>query len=169
MRKVFLLSIIFFLLILNKGSAQEENTISVALYSFTRYIEWPSDDPSIDFVINIIGHRSIYEKLTELTAGHKVGKRNIVVRFLETANDLSQCQLVFVGYWQSRDFNKTIEKIGKNHTLIISEKDGLIDAGSGINFIIRNNSIKFEIKRANIEKYGLIMSRELEQMAYKAY
>lgn len=169
MNKFFLLSAIFLLFFFEDVFAQEEKIISVAIYSFTRYIEWPSDDASVDFVVNIIGHKSIYEKLNEIALDRKVGKRNIVVRFIESVNDITPCQIMFIGYWQSKDFNKAVEKIGNDHTLIISEKDGLIDIGSGINFVIRNNSIKFEIKRANIQKYGLVLSRDLEQMAYKAY
>lgn len=148
---------------------QEEKIISAAVYNFTRYIEWPSGDVNGDFIIDVIGHKSVYEKLKEITAGRTVGKQNIVVRFLESVNNITQSHILFVGFWQSKDMAKAIEKTGNSHTLIITEKDGLIEAGSGINFVIRNNVIKFEIKRVNIQKYGLTLSKELEQMAYKAY
>lgn len=92
-----------------------------------------------------------------------------MVRFLESVNSITKSQVLFVGFWQSAAMPKVLEKIGDAHTLIISEKDGLIDAGSGINFVIRNSTIKFEIKRANIIKYGLVLSKDLETMAYKAY
>jgi hypothetical protein len=64
---------------------------------------------------------------------------------------------------------KAIMKTGNAHTLVITEKDGLIDAGSGINFVIRNNVIKFELKRNNIQKYGLKVGEALSNLAYKAY
>ena len=162
--------LLFFLFVFSKvGFSQEEKTISAAVYNFTHYVEWPAEDASGDFIIDVIGHKSVYDKLKEITAGRTVGKQSIVVRFLESVNNITQSHILFVGFWQSKDIPKAIEKIGNTHTLIISEKDGLIDAGSGINFVIRNNVIKFEIKRANIQKYSLTLSKELEQMAYKAY
>jgi hypothetical protein len=149
--------------------SQEERVISAAIYNFTHFIEWPQEDISGDFIIDVIGHKSVYEKLKEITTGKTVGKQNIVVRFLESTDGISKSHILFLGFWQSKDILRAIEKIGKNHTLIISEKDGLIEAGSGINFIIRNNQIKFEIKRANIQKFSLALSKDLEQMAFKAY
>lgn len=152
-----------------KGRAQEESTIALSVYNFTRFIEYPASDASGDFVIDVIGHKSVYDKLKELTTGKMVGRRPIVVRFLESVNKVTQSNILFVGFWQSAAFPKVLEMVGNSHTLIISEKDGLIDSGSGINFVIRNNGIKFEIKRTNIEKHGLTLSKELENMAFKSY
>jgi len=77
--------------------------------------------------------------------------------------------MLFLGFWQSKEITKVLAKVGNAHTLIISEKDGMIDAGAGINFIIRNNTIKFELKRNNIMKYGLKVTEELSSLAYKSY
>ena len=167
--KRFLFALLFLLFISNNGIAQEEKSISSAIYNFTHYVEWPAENTSGDFIIDVIGHKSVYDKLKEITAGRTVGKQNIVVRFLESVDKITQSHILFIGFWQSKDMAKVIEKVGNAHTLLISEKDGLIDSGSGINFVIRNTLIKFEIKRANIQKYGLTLSKDLEQMAYKAY
>jgi hypothetical protein len=164
---VFVLLLVF--TFTNNGNTQEESSIALSVYNFTRYIEYPANEANNDFIIDVIGHRSVFDKLKETTAGRMVGKRPIMVRFLESADKITKSQILFVGHWQSASFPKVLEKVGNSRTLIISEKDGLIDAGAGINFVIRNNAIKFEIKRANIQKYGLILSGELEKIAYKAY
>jgi len=164
---IIILAILFFLPLI--GKAQEESAIALSVYNFTRFIEYPVNDASGDFTIDVIGHKSVYDKLKELTAGKMVGRRQIVVRFLESINKITQSQILFVGFWQSAAFPRVLEMLGNSHTLIISEKDGLIESGAGINFVVRNNGIKFEIKRTNIEKYGLILSKELENMAFKSY
>lgn len=152
-----------------KSFAQEENFIALSVYNFTRYVDWPSSDATGEFVIDVIGHKSVYEKLKELVSGRRVGTRNIVVRYLESVNSITQSQILFLGFWQSKDLQKAIEKIGGSHTLIITEKEGLIDAGAAINFVIRSNSIKFEIKKVNIQKYGLNVGDALLALAYKSY
>ena len=168
MIKLIVLSVLFSVTFFAKGLAQEENFISVSIYSFTRFVDWPSDG-SGEFVIDVIGHKSVYDKLVEITAGRKVGNKDIVVRFLESVNNITQSHILFLGFWQSKDIAKAIMKIGNAHTLIITEKDGLIDAGSAINFVIRNSAIKFEIKKTNIQKYGLNIDEALINLAYKIY
>jgi hypothetical protein len=163
-------SLLLFLLVTSLETyAQEEKFIPISIYNFTRYIEWPADDNSSEFIIDIIGHKSIYDKLKEITTGHTVGKRNITVRFLSSVNEITKSHILFVGFWQSGEFSKAMEKVGNNPTLVISEKDGLIEVGSGINFVIRNSNIKFEIKKANIQKNGLKVGADLEAMAFKSY
>jgi hypothetical protein len=149
--------------------AQEENIIAASIYNFTRQIDWPASAGVTDFTIDVIGHKSVYEKLNEMIKGRKVGNLNIVVRYLESINQITQSEILFVGFWQSKDFPKILEKVGGSNTLLISEKDGMIESGSAINFVIRNNGIKFEIKRANIEKHGLKVSDALIGLAFKAY
>jgi hypothetical protein len=168
MKKLIIIAVLFQVIFLTKGLAQEENFISTSIYSFTRFIDWPSNNGE-DFVIDVIGHKSVYDKLADITAGRKVGSQNIVVRFLESVNNITRSHILFIGFWQSKDIAKVITKIGGANTLIITEKDGLIDAGSAINFIIRDKAIKFEIKKANIKKYGLSIDETLINLAYKIY
>lgn len=168
MRKALFLSVLL-LLIGAKGFAQEENFIAVSIYNFTRYVDWPAGEASGDFVIDVIGHKSVYDKLKELVTGRKVGNRNITVHYLESVNNITQCQILFLGFWQSKDIQKAVDKIAGAHTLLITEKDGLIESGSAINFVIRNSAIKFEIKKSNIQKYGLTVGDALLTLAYKSY
>src|SRR5208283_3108252 len=168
MRKVWFV-IILFVTGIPLSKAQEENIIATAVYNFTRYIDWPNEETSTDFYIDVIGHKSVYDKLLEMTHGRKVGNRAITVRYLPSSSGITSCQILFVGFWQSKDLPVITEKLNTAHTLIITEKDGLIDMGSGINFVIRNTAIKFEIKKTNIQKHGLVVSTQLEQLAYKIY
>lgn len=168
MRRILLLST-FLVLGFQAVKAQEENIIAIAIYNFTRYVDWPADQANKDFRVDIIGHKSVYDKFKEVAAGRKVGNRNIVVRYLETIDKITESEILFVGFWQSKDLPKVVEKVKSAGTLIISEKDGLIDMGSAINFVVRNNTIKFEIKKSNVTRFGLRMSETLEQMAVKAY
>jgi hypothetical protein len=168
MRKALYVFVFLFVSI-GIAKSQEENVIAIAVYNFTRYIDWPQEQAANDFYIDVIGHKSVYDKLKEISAGRKVGNRNISVRFLETVDKITSSEILFVGFWQSKEMPKILEKVKSAPTLIITEKDGLIESGSALNFVIRNNTIKFEVKKANILKYGLVMSETLEQMAVKAY
>jgi hypothetical protein len=169
MKKSFILSIFFLLTFVIKSYTQEETFIAISMYNFTRYVDWPHDDASSDFIIDIIGHKSVYEKLKDMAKDRTVGSRRMVIRYLDGVNSITKSDMLFLGFWQSKDMAKALVKVGNAHTLVISEKDGMIEAGAAINFVIRNNVIKFEVKRNNILKYGLKVTEELSSLAYKSY
>jgi len=149
--------------------AQEENFIALSIYNFTRLINWPATNAANPFVIDVIGHKSIYDKLKDVTEGRKVGNRVITVRFLESSQQVTESEILFVGFWQSKDVATLANKLKGKNTLLIAEKAGMIDAGAGINFIVLNNAIKFEIKRSAVEANGLTISSDLSKMAIKQY
>ncbi|PIZ05696.1 MAG: hypothetical protein COY57_05900 [Flavobacteriales bacterium CG_4_10_14_0_8_um_filter_32_5] len=49
--------------------------------------------------------------------------------------------------------------------MIITEQEGLVDKGAGINFVIRENKQKFEMNKRNIEIQKLKVSSNLEALA----
>lgn len=162
-------ALVFLVAFFTKARSQEENFIALSIYNFTRNIEWPAESKEGDFIIDIIGHKSVYDKLKELTAGRKIGTQNLTIRYLESTKNITKSHILFVGFWQSKELQSVVEKVSNSPTLIISEKDGLIENGSAINFVIRNSVIKFEIKKANIEKYKLKIGDALLNLAYKSY
>jgi hypothetical protein len=152
---------------LAKLNAQEEKYIGLFLYNFTKYFDWPESTKSGDFVIQILGHKSVYEEMTRLTAGKKIGNQNIVIQNVSSLEDITKCQIVFVGHWQSRIISDVIGKIGNYPTLIITEMEGMLDQGSAINFIIRDGTIKFEMKMTNVSSHQLKSDQRIRELAYR--
>jgi hypothetical protein len=169
MRKILIICFVFVLVTNNQINAQEEKYISLYLLNFINYVEWPTDDKSGDFVIEILGHNSVNLKLQEITANKKIGNQRIVVKGYESVDQMGKCHVIYVGHWQSRFLPEVLKKTGNNHTLIITEKDGMIELGAAINILIRDGKIVFEMKKSNVTKYGLSVNSGLENLAYKLY
>src|ERR1035437_7736990 len=106
MKKSFILIIFFLLTFVIKSYTQEEPFIAISMYNFTRYVDWPLDDASSDFIIDIIGHKSVYEKLKEMTNDRKVGNRRMVVRYLDGVSSITKSDMLFLGFWQSKDIDR---------------------------------------------------------------
>jgi len=149
------------------GFAQEEKYIGLFLYNFTKYFDWPDNMKSGDFVIEVLGHKSVFDELTRLTAGKKVAGQNIVIKNLNRLDEVGKSNILFIGHWQSRLINDILTKLGSASTLIVSETDGMLDKGSAINFIIMEGTIKFEINLTNIKKRQLKVDPRIGQLAYK--
>ncbi len=151
-----------------KGIAQEEKYIGLFLYNFTKYFDWPESAKTGDFVIEIIGHQSVADELTRLTAGKKIGSQAIKVRHLSNVSEMSgQAHIIFVGHWQSRFMPDVITGVGKKPVLLITEMEGMLDKGAAINFIIRDGAIKFEMKTSNITACNLKTDQRIRELAYR--
>lgn len=158
----FLLISLFFCQFLH---AQEEKYIGLFLYNFTKFFDWPAEVKTGDFVINILGHESVANELRKITIQKKVGSQNIVIKPMSNVAEAGKCQIMFVGFWHSRYLAQIIEKIGTDPCLIITEKEGLLKEGSAINFLIVDNTIKFELKKGNALSRGLKVDPRIAELA----
>jgi hypothetical protein len=147
--------------------AQEVNykVHSLFMYKFSQYIEWPESHSSGDFVIGVIGNSPVLEELQAIAASKKVGTRSISVKKLSPGSDLSGCHMVFLAGSQSGNIGDISAKLKGKPTLIVSEKAGLAEKGAGINFIIVDDKMKFELNKNNIQSQGLKVSGDLVKLA----
>jgi len=54
--------------------------------------------------------------------------------------------------------------------LVISNKKGAINLGSGINFVVSSDGkLKFEIKKSNILNKGIKINSSIDKLAIKIY
>lgn len=161
-RKIFVIGILLLLSMSSKG--QEENYISLYLLNFTRHVEWPEEVREGSFVIEVLGHVSVYERLKELSEGKMAGNQPIEVRNYMSAAEVGKPHIMFVGHWQSRQMKEVMAKLEGCSTLLVSEQKGMIDQGAAINFVIQDGKIQYEFNKENALSRGLVVSSRLWQM-----
>lgn len=135
---------------------------SVFIYNFTRYVEWPSDYQTGNFIINMYGSNPTM--LTELNAMAKtktVGTQKIEIRNTTTLDGIGKSNILYVTPEVTTPIADIIAKIKGKSTLLVTEKPGLAKQGSAINFVVIENRQKFELNKANAEKYSLKVSAQL--------
>lgn len=161
--RLFTISFFTFLYI-SQASAQVNYKIhSLFMYKFTQYIEWPAS--SSDFVIGVVGNSPITSELEAIAATKKVDTRTIVVKKLSSSADMSGCQMVFVSENQTANLPAIAAKLQGKPVLLVSESPGAAKKGAGINFIIVDDKMKFELNKAAVEKQGLKVSGDLSKLA----
>jgi hypothetical protein len=139
------------------------------IYNFSRLIEWPATYKSGPFIIGVLGSSSTFDELESFVNGKNVGTQPIsVVKFTSTA-DISTCHILFVTFSKTKELPNILPKIMGKSTLVITEKNGAIEDGAAINFIILEDKLKFEFKPNNATKYQIKISSKLNEMAMKVY
>ncbi len=168
MTKRILQTVIVFLIItVQHVYSQEEKYIGLFLYNFTKFFDWPENAKTGDFVITVLGHESVAKELKQISGMKKVGSQNIVIKSISNPSEVERCQIMFVGFWHSRYLPQIMEKLQNEPCLIVTEKEGLLKQGAAINFLVLENTIKFEMKKSNAVKQGLKIDQRIMELAMK--
>ena len=138
---------------------------SMMVYNFMKYIHWPPTSTDGDFVIGVVGDQDVYATLTKWYGTKTKGTQKIVIKKFNSASEVSNCHVLYVGKSKSGAFEDIKTAITGKSTLVITDKSGLGKKGSGINFKTVNNKLKFELNQAAIASANLKVSSQLTGMA----
>jgi len=135
------------------------------IYNFSRLIEWPANYRSGPFVIGVLGAVEITNELELYTKGKKVGTQDINIVRYKTAKDITTCHILFIPFDKTKQMPEILGTLNGKSTLIITEKNGALEDGSAINFVINEDKLKFELKTENATKLGIKFSSKLQEMS----
>lgn len=139
---------------------------AVFIYNFTKYIEWPQTYKEGAFTIGVIGETSLYSELVKMTETKKVANQTLEVKKFISPSEITKCHILYICRDKSGNLSEILKKVKSNSTLIVTEENGLMDKGAGINFVIKENRQKFELNKGNVERYKLKVSSNLEALAF---
>jgi hypothetical protein len=134
------------------------------IYRITKYIDWPDNKKSGDFVIGIVGDSPLEQELKRLSSTKTVGSQKIVVVKMSSSASSYNCQILFISDEESSNVKKIVAATTGAPTLIVSESSGLARKGSCINFAIVDDRLKLEINKTNIEQRNLRIASELLEL-----
>lgn len=148
-----------------QGDRPEHELHSMMIYNFLKYIQWPGNLNSGEFVIGVIGDDDVYNTLKTWYGDKVRGNKKFVIKKFNSPADISKCQLIYIGNSASSKFKTILDRVGDNPTLTVTGKKGLGQQGSCINFKIVDKRLKFELNQAAIEKSKLKTARQLTAIA----
>lgn len=160
---------VFMLVLLHpvKLQAQQPSDYAVQaniIYRFTKYIDWPENKKTGDFVIGIVGDSPLTDELKSFIANKTVGNRKIVVKTFPSSAEAYPCHILFISEDESSSLKKIAARTSGSSLLLVSESEGLAQKGSCINFVIVADHLKLEINKNNIEDRNLNIASELLQL-----
>jgi hypothetical protein len=147
------------------GQVKATTIQSVFIYSALKYMEWP-DDGSSDFNIAILGESSLFDELAKLAKIKKVGNRNIVVRKVNSVNEVVDCHILFISADKAASLSKVVSSPNKS-ILIITETEGAIGKGSDLNFIQRGEKMTFQMSENSLVNKKIKVSSSFSVLAEK--
>jgi hypothetical protein len=138
---------------------------SMMVFNFVKYVQWPANDDSKEFVIGVVGNNEIYNTLSTWYAGKAKGTKTYVIKKFSNASEMTECQVVFIDRTKSGEFDAINNKVKGKGTLVVTDRNGLGSKGSCINFKTVDEKLKFELNQHAIEASNLKVSSALTSMA----
>jgi hypothetical protein len=138
---------------------------SMMVFNFVRYVQWPDHTTSGEFVIGVVGNSEVYNTLNTWYGGKPRGSKTYVIKKFSSASEVAECHVVFIDKSKSGEFENINSKVKGKGTLVITDKNGLGEKGSSINFKTVDNKLKFELNQKALEASNLKVSGALSSMA----
>jgi hypothetical protein len=138
------------------------------LLNFTKYVTWPADafaDTNAPITIGVYGENRFGDDLKKATAGKTAGNREIVVRQIESADDLRKCQILFISSSEKKRASEIIERVKAEPILTVGEADQFTEQGGIINFVLKEKSLRLEINLSAAQHVNLQISSKLLSVA----
>ncbi|WP_276366884.1 YfiR family protein [Chryseolinea sp. H1M3-3] len=167
MKKIKVL-IVAALLISGNAFSQERpvhEVYSMMVFNFTKYVQWPDHAASGEFVIGVVGNTDIYNTLNGWYGGKPRGSKTYIIKKFNSVAEVTDCHVLYIDKSKSGDFDAANAKVKGKGTLVITDKSGLAEKGSAINFKTVDNKLKFELNQKAIEASNLKVSGALSSMA----
>ena len=138
---------------------------SMMVYNFTKYVQWPDHSATGEFIIGVVGNTDIYNTLNGWYGGKPRGSKTYIIKKFNSAAEVTDCHVLYIDKSKSGEFDNVNDKLKGKGTLIITDKSGLGEKGSSINFKLVDNKLKFELNQKAIEASNLKVSGALSSMA----
>lgn len=139
---------------------------AVFIYNFTKYIEWPTDHMSGEFIIGILGENAaLYKELDNMSKVKKVANQSFAIKTFNSIGEIEKPHILYIPDAKATELSKAVNKLKGKSTLIVTEKPGLAKQGSTINFTYVGNRQKFELNKSNAEQHNLKVASALEKLA----
>jgi hypothetical protein len=150
--------------------AEEYQVKAVFLFNFSSFITWPAaafTSSNAPFLICILGQDPFQTELDLTVEGEKIAGRPVMVRRMDTLNEINACQILFVSQSQSNQLTNILTYLKYQHRpiLTVSDIEGFVKQGGLIEFFKHGKKVRFMIDHEAAKKTGLSVSGNLLSIA----
>jgi hypothetical protein len=157
-----------------RAAAQDENPTeyqvkAAFLYNFGKFVTWPTNafaDAYAPLVIGVVGDNPFHGDLRRLVANKKIDGHLVLVRTVAAAADVKGCHIIFVSEAAQKSPDALLVALRQPDILTVTENiEHLAGSDFIINFVRKDNRIRFQINMAKAGESGLKISSKLLPLA----
>ena len=134
------------------------------LSNFTQFVKWPAKafgDAGAPFSIGVLGDDPFGSSLEKIVQGQSVAGRKIVIRRGRRAEDVRNCQIVFITKSERGRLAEHIAGLAGASILTVGETEQFTRQGGVIGFTMEGDRVRLEISSGTAQRAGLELSSRL--------
>src|SRR6185312_10767734 len=118
------------------GAFPEDAVEAVFLYRFAGYVQWPRTEQHSRFVVAVLDADAVAARLQSLLPEHPIHGLPAQVHRIRTLQELGSAQMLYVGPDYDGNLAALIARLRGRPVLVVSDRNGALDAGSMVNFLM---------------------------------
>ena len=137
---------------------------AVYLFNFGQFVAWPAsafESPDAPFVIGIFGGDPFGAVIDEVVRGESLGSRPIVVERFHDTDDISRCNILFIGRSDAPRLREALGAVRGQSVLTVTDIDGAERHGAIVVLYNQNNRIRMRINLPEARASELVISSKL--------
>ena len=142
----------------------QEKVYSALILNVAKGIQWPQGYADSELVIGVVEYTPLEEELKTLANAIKLSGKTIKVKSVSSPLELKDCDVLFLPAFKAKGLPKYLSSASNTPILIITNKMDLAKQGSGVNFILVDGKLKYEINCKSIEARGMKISSAIKGM-----
>ncbi len=149
-------------------AATEYEVKAAYLLNFGKFVAWPSPEIRARrdaFEICVLGDDPFGPLLDATVRGEKINASPVVARRVKRAQDAATCRILFVSRSEEKQVRSTLAGLARSGVLTVSDMPDFLERGGAIQFVLKNNRVRFEVDLDNARASGLALSSELLKVA----
>ena len=140
---------------------------AVYLFDFAKFVRWPEGAEHGTLTICVAGQKAYADSLTRLVKGEQIDSRPLAVRVVQTAADVTGCDILFVGISAKEQEAAMLAATAGKPVLTVSDIPGFLDSGGMIQFVVIDQRVRFSVDLRSTMHSGIGLSSELLKVAVK--
>ncbi|HWJ95444.1 MAG TPA: YfiR family protein [Telluria sp.] len=148
---------------LAQASPVEQQLKAAYLYKFAGFVEWPEGAvaPGATLVIGVAGDDALARQLVLLVAGRRAGGHLVEVRTVRPGAPLDGLHVLFVGTLPGDELAAVLAAARALPVLTVADADGAAAPGSMVNFVLRDERLRFAVALAQVAPSRLRISARM--------
>lgn len=137
------------------------------VYRLCYFATWPPQPADKPFVIGVVGHSPVEDRLRELTAGKLFNGRAIEILRFDSLYSLGDADAVFVAVEYRRWTERLIARYRERETLLIGEYEDFAVRGGAVAMHFSDGRLALIVNPQAAERDGLSLDAKLMAVAEK--
>jgi hypothetical protein len=149
-----------------RSRPEEYQVKAVYLFNFGKFIEWPAASARNEsFTICVLGLDPFGPMLDATIAGEAIDTHKLVAKRIVSAQDAADCRILYIASSEAARVKEIVAVAKKSAVLTVSDLPGFTVNGGMIQFVLKENKVRFEVNLTAAEKAGLTLSSQLLKVA----